>query len=535
MDNGQRVESKSIARALSHRRATVQLLPALKEIKTAIENELDGPAAATDGGGKIDDPGAFPFPPSGTNAYSKTDDDRNINRGVLKKLLIVLEPSGAVGLPTLRIDFPKRGGRVSGSVVPVIVEVRLGKVLEGRLSDAVVAAEEAEAAETEAEAKSTPDAGNSAEETATATATGTTTGTTAATSAATKGGVDSAAANDTPTKGETEFSEPRETDAAEGEAESDEKYQTRSSVLAAGKLPTGRFTARQQHGGEPHTTLPAQLAAPLDHCETRILVDGSEIARVPVASSGTTVVHQGLSVEYPPRCGDHPEKVGEVGSMTARAQMGVGGTAAARRGMMGEESSWSGNLNAMSVEARTVDRVCTEDVFGLHEIHIELACCRSSGGYSGGDDGEQQHGIRAAAAGKGETKTTPRSTSPLPSLSCEVFAITPSVEYFHTALGRAPSPLPPAAYAPSGRDVEGGTTVGAERGIDATAAEAAAAAAATVEPAEEFATVASLEPIPESVSVTVYLEGAFEAAKTIVTVSRWGSDGEVWEVCVAVE
>lgn len=349
---------------LATTRATEQLMPTLKKVR-----EAKAVASATDGitssanRGHIGDP----------------------STAAIEKLLTMLpaEPSTIVS-PSLRVDFPKRGGRVNGFWVPLVTEVTLGTELENRL-----------------------EAGSS-------------------------------------------------TIKSEG-------------ISAQVKTDNGEG----QDGGHQTSWRPplfAILSPSLDRCEIRVLVDELEAARFPVAPSGTTRVSQGLSLVYAPRCGEHPEHDAAVAA--------------------GNEW-WTSDKDAWYVEARTVDQVCTTDVFGRHRMRTELVCCGKVA-----DDGANkptvangaghpaQNGVWTAAE---TVAAAPELSSPL----CETLAGTAPIEYFHTSNGVA--------------EVSG---VGERM----------------------EAPLSVVEPLPDRISVSLYLDGTPDTSASL-TVPRWSSEGEVWQVC----
>lgn len=113
------VESRFIAAALATARATEQLLPALKMV---IKEHTAANATLS----------------------SRSDDlIGNLFTAMAEKLLALLplDPASAKTLPSLHVDFPKRGGRVGGSLVPFVAEVSLGATLEARLAEVYTAEE----------------------------------------------------------------------------------------------------------------------------------------------------------------------------------------------------------------------------------------------------------------------------------------------------------------------------------------------------------------------------------------------------------
>lgn len=102
-------ESRFIVSVLATHRATQQLLPAIKTIKTTMV--------------------------ASASSASSTEPISARFAATTEKLLDLLDPDGSALLPSVRVEFPKRGGRVSGSVVPLVAEVNLGTALEARLAE----------------------------------------------------------------------------------------------------------------------------------------------------------------------------------------------------------------------------------------------------------------------------------------------------------------------------------------------------------------------------------------------------------------
>lgn len=353
-------QCKSIVTVLATGRATHQLLPALRTIHARAD-------AAAKAKAKAKATARSPVP--GSNDASAA-----VSLAKASTLLSLLErqPGSPHGI---RIDFPKHGGRVGGSGIPLAAEAVLGLPLTAGLT------------------------GSSAEPT-----------------------------------GETE----------------------RGVGTPSGSDERGRGR------GVEEATEAAPLALGPDRCELRVMVDGSIVHVAAVPPTGRLRVARGLSVRYPPRCSGHPAR-DRLGAMT-------------RAGW------WEENQDAWYLEARVVERVCTGDAFGAHEMRAELACWESRGLSP------------AAASGKEEQAAGDGADEPgLSSRGCRVLASTPPTEFFHTANGAESTPVPDG----------GGSAVGL------------------------------LDPPPVDVSVSLYLDAPASTSTVgegLVSVPRWSTDGEAWEV-----
>ncbi|CAN0191442.1 unnamed protein product, partial [Ectocarpus fasciculatus] len=166
-----------------------------------------------------------------------------------------------------------------------------------------------------------------------------------------------------------------------------------------------------------------------------------------------------------PRCSEHPRA-----AATLAAAAGAG---------------WGNHEDMWLVEARQVDRVCTEEAFGPHRMQGELTCCFSDGG---GHAADLETG---ASAGK-ET--------------CQVLATSAPVEYHHT--GHLADVLS-SSWAEQERGFVSGS--GADSGGSGPG------------PGGLL-----FDPPPEEISVSVYVETAPDAAEVVMAVPRWSSDGDVW-------
>lgn len=218
---------------------------------------------------------------------------------------------------------------------------------------------------------------------------------------------------------------------------------------------------------------------PLERCEVAFLVGGVAALRLPLNAeeTGDGTVMRAVTPAYPPRCSEHPLQT----AAAAAAKTGGNG---------GGGWHWESSEDTYSLEPRSIERVCTDESFGPHLAHAELSCCTS------GVTGVSAYDEATTAAG--DTATT-RST-------CEVFAKTDPVEYFHTGNGAD-------VYSSWGKekaeeeeeeDNRSGGGGGAGQPL--------------------------LDPPPEDISVLLYLENARDTLRTTVSVPRWSSDGEVWEV-----
>lgn len=240
---------------------------------------------------------------------------------------------------------------------------------------------------------------------------------------------------------------------------------TMSSLRIGTPRPRGRtsgsavaFLAEVNLG----TTLEAKLTdghPSIRRCEVRVVVDGAVAQRILLDSAQTSQsVAVGVTPVYGSRCSEHPAHA-TMAAATAKGAAPV----------------WTHNKNMWYMEAREVDRVCTNDTFGPHRVHAELACC--DGGEGGGAN-TVEHDV----AGPGE-----------PESSCEVLAIAAPVEYIHTANG-------------------------------------APVLSAWSEEQQETGPSPLLLPPPDNISVSLHLERLPATVNGVVTVPRWSSDGEVWEV-----
>lgn len=202
-----------------------------------------------------------------------------------------------------------------------------------------------------------------------------------------------------------------------------------------------------RHGQRDAVTLPPRL----DYCEVHVTVDGLTAHRLRVDTTAALPLKAMSAIipTYTPRCSKHPAQ---------------GGTAKAVAGTVRRE--WDSNLDTWYLEARVIERVCVEEAFGSHRLDAELECCA---------DGA------APSTLLGEDAT------------CEVFATTTPVEYFHT--GNGADRVLPVAH------------IGEDEHVNSL-----------------------LDPPPMNISVSLFLETDPEFARAVVTVFRWSSDGEVWEV-----
>lgn len=375
--NFQPYECKSILNVLAAERAKVQLLPALRIIKkeAAMASSLGLTARQS--------------------LAERTD-----------RLLSILKPQ-RLSEPSIKVDFPKPGGRVSGRVIPFVADIFLGSRLEERLGVGL--------SESSASFGSDEEALNQA-------------------------------------GGQRQPSPRRTTPVLSSDLE-------------------GGDGARRRDGGEMRSP---REASTLERCELRVVVDGSEVQAIDVPLASYVHLTQALSIEYAPRCSEHP------------AQNTVG----AMRG----DRWWDHDNDAWYLEARTIDGVCTGDMFGSHSMRAELACCQekksdytnAAAAVVTGVDGVEQPPTDAAGADM-RAKSPPRS--------CEIFASTPSVEYFHTANG-----------VPEAR-------------------------ASTASNGDSARSPSPSDLPPDSISVSLYVENAASTATMgTVTVPIWSSDGEVWEV-----
>ena len=222
--------------------------------------------------------------------------------------------------------------------------------------------------------------------------------------------------------------------------------------------------ARSKDGSRHRRDEEAAQLSPLERCEVRVVVDGVEAVRIPLNANETedNLAMRAVFPVYSPRCSEHPLQA---------AMEEAGGRA---------RGGWDSSEDVFHLESREIERVCTADSFGSHRVHAELSCCTF------GAAGESANSQASTATGDA---TPPRST-------CEVFAKTAQVEYFHTGNG---------ADVYSSWEEEHGQQGGESRSR-------------------------LLDPPPEDISVSLYLESAPETIRTTVTVPRWSSDGNVWEV-----
>lgn len=224
----------------------------------------------------------------------------------------------------------------------------------------------------------------------------------------------------------------------------------------------GSRNSREEHEEEEEgTRLP-----PLERCEIGVVVDGVEGLRTPLNTAETeqNMVSRAVFPAYSPRCSEHP--------LQAAMEDAAGGR---------DAGDWDASEDAFHLEARDIERVCTADDFGPHRVHAELSCCT--------------FGVADVSAY--DETATPAGDAATPRASCEVFAKTAPVEYFHPA---------------NGADVyssweEEDTELGEERSRSRL-----------------------LDPPPEVISVSLYSGSAPDTVRTTVAVPRWSSDGEVWEV-----
>lgn len=210
-------------------------------------------------------------------------------------------------------------------------------------------------------------------------------------------------------------------------------------------------------------------------CEVRFIVDGAVVDRIPIEPNAETKqLAVAVTPVYPPRCSEHPAH-----SATMAAAGGAG-------------RAWDHNPDMWCVEAREIEKVCTQDAFGLHRMHAELACC--SGGAEEGVSGDD---TATAVGGSGVSSGEALQSS------CEVIASAAPVEYFHTANGAA---------------------IPTVRGEDYKEGEGSVLSSPLL-----------LDPPPEDITVSLHLDSSTsDDARAVVSVPRWSSDGDVWEVRVCV-
>lgn len=228
--------------------------------------------------------------------------------------------------------------------------------------------------------------------------------------------------------------------------------------------------------GEVNVGMPRDNNSPLlRRCEVRIVVDGVVADRIPIEpTAGTMELARAVTPAYPSRCCEHPAH---------SATMAAAGGAA---------RAWDSNPDVWYVEAREIEKVCTQDAFGIHRMHAELTCC--SGGGGGGEgvsrDDSTATAIGGAAVSPGEALLQP---------SCEVIASAAPVEYFHTANGEEP----PTTWK-EGKGVDEGSVSSSQ---------------------------SLLDPPPDDISVSLHLDSSTsDDARAVLSVPRWSSYGEVWEV-----
>ncbi|CAM9990699.1 unnamed protein product [Pylaiella littoralis] len=211
----------------------------------------------------------------------------------------------------------------------------------------------------------------------------------------------------------------------------------------------------------------------------------------------TTMAHytvrKGVIPDYysTPRCSEHPLKA----EVLAAAGEGAG-TAGSAAGWRKDEDAWR-------IEAREVDRVCTRDAFGAHRLHAELSCCHHGGGGTA-FPGTSGHGSSSEV--------------------CEIVAQSAPVEYLHTGLSVSDAGYPKHGHvvnilSDSWAAVDrggSGSDFGSGTGSDSESGSAFGSGSLL------------LDPPPEDISVSVYVERAAENT-IVVSVPRWISDGEVWE------
>lgn len=155
------------------------------------------------------------------------------------------------------------------------------------------------------------------------------------------------------------------------------------------------------------------------------------------------------------------------------ARLAAGGTVGGVGRLWG---GWDGDEDTWRLEAREVDRVCTLDASGPHRMHGEVACC---------------YGKNNKAHTNSSNSDTEQEEE-----TCEIWASSEGVEYLHT--GASESDGGRKDFPPSG----------------------SASGSASV-----------FDPPPDHLSVSLHLESSPDVTETVVSVPRWSSDGEVWEVC----
>lgn len=248
--------------------------------------------------------------------------------------------------------------------------------------------------------------------------------------------------------------------------------------LAAGKDEPAEGTLgpawESNHGpsagasGRDSSRAEASALAPLERCETLLVVDGVIALRIPITSlEATQTVYSAVVPVYDNSvsCSAHP-----AAAEVAAAAGKIWPTAS-------EDNSWH-------IEAREVDRVCTNNVYGSHVMHAELACYGRGRAASASTEFEP-------ALGSSDLKPS----QPLSPPEFEVVATAAPVEYFHTANGE--------------ESVSGSSKAGQREG-------------------EEQESIFASP--PEELTVSLYLENAHDPVNVVVAVPRWSSDGEVWEV-----
>lgn len=141
------------------------------------------------------------------------------------------------------------------------------------------------------------------------------------------------------------------------------------------------------------------------------------------------------------------------------------------------KGSWNQAHDDWELEVREIERVCTDEAFGPHRIHFDLVCCER----------DTPNVTTTHVAAPFKTETAPPS-------ACEIFASTETTEYLHTANGAD-------VLSSWGDEVE-----------------------------QEGGQASLFDPPPETISVALHLDSSPDAMRTVVTLPRWSSDGEIWEV-----
>eukprot|EP00752_Nemacystus_decipiens_P004608 g4207.t1 len=255
-------------------------------------------------------------------------------------------------------------------------------------------------------------------------------------------------------------------------------------------------------GGHKHAVL---ASSDIDACVVRVIVDDVLVSTVPIDAAksaddtGSSDAEATLAIqtavqptyESNARCSEHPAKEAVAAPTEGRG-------------------AWPDNEVNWRLEARSVEKICTREVFGPHRIHGELACRRIV-------DDENVAGTKATVEAP-SAKTSPEATReppprPEPERTLEgsrweVMATSAVVEYFHT--GNLVDVLSSSPW-----------TVDAESKHDDARREKGE---------HERDTSPLFDPPPEDISVSLYVDSDPENTDFVVTVPRWLSDGEVWEV-----